>query len=134
MQAMRRSNGVKFSRLYRGFGNGQRGERSVAPFWSESEALAAQYGQVGAGSGSFKNALEIDAAGGPWFDVPIPAALRREFRGLQTTDTEALAAAAKRRGYDGLVIRNVMDDDTGVVLEPTTVVADLSGRILPVRG
>lgn len=65
------------------------------------------------------NPLEVDAQGAPWMRIP--------FEGNVYT-TNDLAALAKRKGHDGLIIRNVEDNVNDEELAPADVIVTLGGR------
>lgn len=69
---------------------------------------------------SLKNPLVVDAKGAKWSEIPTPKELRRKHGpALQIDD---MAAAARKRGYDGLIVRDVWDQAGGgdqfVAFEP----------------
>ena len=66
-----------------------------------------------------ENPLEIDASGEPW--------MRIEFEGRRHT-TDDLAALARRRGHDGLIVRNVEDNVSDEELPPSDIYVTLGGR------
>lgn len=59
-----------------------------------------------------ENPLVIDAQGEAWMRIP--------FEG-RTETTDGLAAIAKKRGHDGVIIKNVDDSSTEEFTEPATV-------------
>lgn len=66
-----------------------------------------------------RNPMVVDAEGNPWMRIP--------FEGNFYT-TEVLANIAKRRGHDGLIIRNVEDNVNDEELAPSDVIVTLGGR------
>lgn len=77
----------------------------------------------------FENPLVIDAEGRPWDNIPF---------GEKRYTTDAFASLARRKGYDGLVLRNVRDDGplatTYAALRPGTVFSPLTGEQLYANG
>ena len=73
----------------------------------------------------FQNPLVIDAGGREWDNIP--------FDGKRYT-SDAFASLARRRGYDGLVLRNVQDDGplatSYAAVKPGTVFSPLTGKRL----
>ena len=73
----------------------------------------------------FQNPLIVDAGGREWDNIP--------FDGKRYT-SDAFASLARRRGYDGLVLRNVQDDGplatSYAAVKPGTVFSPLTGERL----
>lgn len=66
-----------------------------------------------------ENPLVVDAEGAPWMRIP--------FEGKSTT-TDALADVAKRRGHDGVIIRNLEDNVNDEELPPSDIYITLGKR------
>lgn len=81
------------------------GSRQVRPDVkdiSESDGLYRVYLAI-------KNPLVLDARGGGWASVPIPKALMPKFNGCAEMQIDDLATHTRALGYDGLIVKNVMD-------------------------
>ena len=65
-----------------------------------------------------ENPLVVDAQGEAWMRIP--------FEG-RTETTDGLAEIAKKRGHDGVIIKNVDDSSTEEFTEPSTVYITLGG-------
>lgn len=102
-------------------------------FWTTNPNVAKRYARIensqemrrianadpetlGPGHGFYRahltlnNPLVLDGQGEPWSDVPVPEPLATQigaFRGVAQIDE--LAVEARKLGYDGLIVRDVMD-------------------------
>lgn len=76
--------------------------------------------------------LVVDASGAKWHKIPFKGDVvydRRSERGERTWTTDDLANYADRAGYDGLIVKNVVDDvGTGDDLPPSTVFVTLGQK------
>lgn len=76
--------------------------------------------------------LVVDASGAKWHKIPFKGDAvydRRSERGERTWTTDDLANYADRAGYDGLIVKNVVDDvGTGDDLPPSTVFVTLGQK------
>lgn len=74
---------------------------------------------------AMRNPIVVDAKGEEWDAVPLPRELRKELKGSEILQIDDLAALARRKGYDGLIVKNVADqygDSTQyVVFSPTQI-------------
>ena len=56
-----------------------------------------------------ENVLEIDAKSHDWFDLPLSEAILKDTQGI--TSTDAISGYAKNNGYDGVIIKNIIEGD-----------------------
>lgn len=134
-----------YNRVYRGVSPRERGhvgdlaDEHSKLFASTSPEVASTYAPDWLDNGavfpldmSFKNPLVVDAKGSIWDQIP--------FEGKRWSSTDDIADIASQRGHDGLVIRNVIDNnmmgqaaipgDTYVALKRGTVTSPLTGETL----
>ena len=57
---------------------------------------------------SLQNPLIVDADNSGWMEIPIPANLRRKIKS-DVIQIDYLAHWARKTGYDGLIVHNVID-------------------------
>jgi len=78
----------------------------------------------------FERPLVVDAQGRQWHDIPYKTHPLKSWSDSVTTDW--LADLARRRGHDGLVVKNVYDDGplatTFAAVRPGTVKSPLTGE------
>ena len=81
---------------------------------------------------SLQNPLIADADNNDWGEVPVPRELGAD---AETLQIDELAVLARKKGYDGLVVRNVLDqwgDGTQyVAFEPTQIKSALGSKFSP---
>ncbi len=90
-----------------------------------------------------KNPFIVDAKGSSWLDIPTPPEMNDEVR-ISTIDTDNIADWAKLHGYDGTVIKNVIEGkgasvqaDTIAAFNPSSIKSadpltyDDAGNIIP---
>lgn len=68
---------------------------------ARGDGMYALYGKLG-------KSLTVDAKGGKWHDLPVPKELS-SLLSMERTDTDNIAWAAKKAGYDSVVIKSVRD-------------------------
>jgi len=98
-------------------------------FFSSSKSVGEKYakgGQLYSTYLALENPLEVNADGASWSHVPAPRALKDEwFNEDLTIQIDELAEWARKQGYDGLIVRDVMDQygdgDQYVAFEPTQI-------------
>lgn len=109
-------------------------------FWaSDDPNVASAYtrgpeGNIAPADVDFRNPLVVDAKGGRWMHVPLPAHAPKWLGSTGTTTTEHLANWARELGHDGLVVQNVLDEGpsatTYAALKSGTVKSPLTGETL----
>lgn len=91
-------------------------------FWfSDDAGVAASYGNVKKWEGdipilddfkayeiTLKNPFKVNAKGEYYLDIPTPKAMKDEWQS-PTVDTDGICDWAVRHGYDGAIIKNVME-------------------------
>jgi len=113
-------------RAYRGVSRDQFAGAADQPVWlSSSPDVASSYAgsypfdpspSVYPADLEFRNPMTFDAQGGGWGELNV---------GGKYMDSDELAALARSRGHDGLIMKNVVDGPDGVGVPQATTYAAL---------
>lgn len=99
-------------------------------FHTNADYLNSKYPAMLPAEVNFKNPYIVDAKGSQWSEIPhtVPGGFK------DITSTDHLADYAKKRGHDGLVVKNVRDDGppatTVTALQRGTVKSPLTGETI----
>ncbi len=107
--------GAQFSAFEEGYGKGFK-ERGI--FFTDGQSVAGAFGEnIMDVYLDIRNPLEIDAGAKHWLDIELDG---------KGVDADDLANIARKRGHDGVILKNVKDPypllgNTYIVLSPTQI-------------